>query len=511
MVRWAADYLRNRSADFESSMPRVANLPPRTRLELANVLPIGNRRYGRLETCATSLRRPSRRLATTAVAVVVALVCFFNGHQVVAQGSDEEVLSMIVELLRSPDRDMRGLALQEIREGLSGTGATRKISEILPTLPPPSQAALLDALSDRSDRAARPAVIKAISHDNEAVRVSALRALRRLGTSEDLLILAAKAAAGSELEQEAARQSLAGISGENINPAILQELKKAEPPIRAELLRALAAREAADAAPTVLHYAADPDRSVRLAALNAAQLLANEKQTAAIIQILASATDAAERSAAEAALLAVCTRGGEACADAVLEKLPNASPPMRLSLLRALAIVGGPKALRAVIGLVNDADPTVRDGAVRTLSRWTDSAAAPHLLKLAREPKNASHQILALRGVIRLAGGDEKHPANLEMLQEAWTLAKRLEEKRLVLGVLGGIATAESLALTLHALDDPDLGDEAAMAFVMIAEKLPSSSAGLRPALDKIVREAEDASLRERAGELLKSSRSPER
>ena len=367
---------------------------------------------------------------------------------------------MVAELLSSPDRDTRGLGLQQVRKGLPGEAITRRFAELLSKLSPQGQAALLDALSDRGDGAARPAVLNAVASPDEMVRSAALRALGALGEPGDMVLLAEKAASGSDLEKEPARQSLARLRGEKITAAILDVMTKAAPKVRAELLRTLAARKATDTMPVVLRSAADPDRSVRLAALAAARTLGGAKDTAAIIQLLASAREEAERNAAEAALLAVCGRNGQACADALLAKLPNADVPARLSLLRALAVIGGPRALEAITGHWGDSDLSLRDEALRILSVWPEVTAAPHLMKIAQETDNPAHQILALRGMIRLAGPEDERPANMEMLSDAWKLARRPEEKRLVLGALGGIATPAALEIALQALASPELREE---------------------------------------------------
>lgn len=422
-----------------------------------------------------------------------------------AQPADEDLLQMVAELLSSPDRDTRGLGLQQVREGLPGEAITRRFAELLPKLAPQGQAALLDALSERGDRAARPVVLNAAASPDESVRIAALRALAALGEPADVMLLAEKAASGSDLEKEPARQSLARLRGEKITAAILDVMTKATPKVQTELLRALAARKATEAMPVVLRSGADPDRSVRLAALAAAKTLAGANDTAAIIQIQASAREEVERNAAEATLLAVCGRNGQACADALLAKLPNADVPTRLSLLRALAVIGGPRALEAITGCWGDSDPSVRDEAVRILSVWPEVAAAPHLLKIAKETDNPAHQILALRGMIRLASPEEERPANMEMLNEAWKLAKRPEEKRLALGALGGMSTPAALELALEALASPELREEAALAVVMIAEKLPAANANeVRSAMQKVLQCAQEPALRQRAEKIVK-------
>ncbi|MBI4327890.1 MAG: HEAT repeat domain-containing protein [Chloroflexi bacterium] len=440
------------------------------------------------------------------------LLCLAVSECVAVQPADEDLLQMVAELLTSPDRDTRGLGLQQVREGLPGEAITRRLADLLPKLAPPGQAALLEALSERDDGAARPAVLKAVASPDETVRVAALHALSALGEPSDVVLLAEKAARGSAQEKQPARQSLARLRGQKITATILDAMTKAAPAVRVELLGALAARKATDAVPVLLRSAADPDRSVRLAALTAAKSLAGAKETAALIQLLGSTREEAERNAAEVALLAVCGRNGQACADTLLVKLASADVPTRLALLRALAVIGGPRALEAITGCWGDSDPSLRDETLRILSDWPESAAAPHLMKIARETDNPAHHILALRGVIRLASPVEERPANLEMLNEAWQLANRPEEKRLMLGALGGMATPAALEIALEALASPKLRDEAALAVVMIAEKLPAANTNeVLAAMQKVLQCAQEPSLRQRAERTVRNFDRPRR
>ena len=76
----------------------------------------------------------------------------------------------------------------------------------------------------------------------------------------------------------------------------------------------------------------------------------------------------------------------------------------------------------------------------------------------------------------------------------------RPEDKRLVVGALGGANTPVALALALQALANAELEPEAALAIVMIAEKLPPShAAAARQALENVARLAKESAIRERA------------
>ena len=433
-------------------------------------------------------------------------LCLLAGRAQAQEEENEALIQMVVELVGDADRDMRALGLQQIREEVPGEAATKRFAELVPTLEPEGQAALLEALGDRADAAARPVVLDMLKGEQESVRAAALRALGPLGTVGDVPVLVGKAAEGSELEKEAARQALVRLRGENVNKAVVSAMSEGEPGARIALLGVLAARNAREALPTVMESVADADASVRLAALGALRYLADESNTAGIVGLVRGAKEDAERRKAELALLMVCSRGGEACAEAIVAGLGDANTPSQIALLHALARAGGPKALEAVVARLEDDDEAVGDEAVRMLSIWRDPAVKPQLLAIAKESKSERHQVLAIRGLVRLARPQDEKPADLEGLAEAMGLAKRPDEKRLVLGVLGGVASPESLALATPALGDRAVAEEAGLATVMIAEKMEGGDKDdLRAAMQKVLRYVKNGDVRARAEKLLAS------
>jgi HEAT repeat protein len=397
---------------------------------------------------------------------------------------------------------MRGLGLQQVREG--APGAAQKFAELLPQLAPQNQAALLDALGERGDRTARPAVFEILASPEPQVRAAALKALGELGVPEDVPLLASRAAQGAAVEQPAARQSLIKLRGAPVNPAMIALAERAEPNVRAELLQALAARKAAEAVPAFLRHTADADARVRLAAWAGLQALARGPELAGMIGQLARARGEAERAAAEAAIASVCARSGPSGLNVLTAKMPAANAADRQVLLRVLAGAGGLPALEAIKTSLTDADPAVREQALRLLSDWSNTAAAPSLARLGRETTNAVHKTLALRGLVRLATIEE--PADTSLLVQAWQLANHPADQRLVLGALGAANTPAALSAALPALSDPVLEAEAALAVVMIADKLPPAHANAaRAALQKVIQAAKDPLVRERAQKRLNS------
>lgn len=419
---------------------------------------------------------------------------------------NEALIQMIAELVSDSDRDMRALGFQQVREEAPGEAATKKFAELLPKLSPDAQAGLLEALGDRQDAAALPAVLKSLDSKQENVRAAALGALGSLSGKAQVPLLAKKAASGSEQEKKAAQGSLIRLRGEDINAEIESVLAAAGQDgddVRVALVGVLAARNAKTAVPAVLKNAQDGTPPVRLAALCALRLLADPRQVPDIVNLLKHAADDGQRQAAELALLTICSRGREACAGAVIDGLGVADTASQVVLLRVLARAGGQKALETIAARLDDKNEAVRDEAARMLSGWPTAAAVPYLEKLAKSD-NLRLRVLAIRGLVRQACLDADKPADIKLLGEALAAATRPDEERLVLGVLGGVPTPEALALAMPAMDAPKLADEAALAAVSIAEKMKKGdSAEVRNAMQKAVKTAKSEPIRGRAKKVL--------
>lgn len=452
------------------------------------------------------MRRIHRTKASFGL-LLVGLLGLAGGFAPAAEEEDgnEPLIQMIVELVGDADRDMRALGLQQIREEAPGEAATKRFAALVTELAPEGQAELLEALGDRQDAAARPAVLQMLESEEEAVRAAAIRAVGGLGGEADVPLLANSTTAAAAAERLAARESLVRLRGEGVDAAIVDALGEGEPGVRAELLGVLAQRNARGSLPTVLESAEDPESSVRVAALGALRFLADENQTAAIVRILKAVDDDSERTKAELALLAVCSRSGGASSEAIIAGLADAEVPARIALLHALGRAGGEAALDAIAGRLEDDDESVRDEAMRMLSASSDPATVPQLLELAKTTKSLRHHVLAIRGLVRLSAPRGEEPAKVDTLAEVLGLAKRPDEKRLVLGMLGGIVGPESLELANSALDDKALAAEAALASVMIAEKIEGEADKVRAAMEKVEKVAKDEQVRQRAQTVLES------
>jgi len=309
------------------------------------------------------------------------------------------------------------------------------------------------------------------------VRVAAWQALANLEDTSMLPALAAAAAQGSPAERDAARDTLTRVRGPGVDKAFLKQIQKGEPPVKAELLRALGERGDRGQRAVLLQYASDGNESVRVAALASLEKLAMVDTLAPLLKLASQTRMERERTPVLEALIAICQASPdkEQSTRIVLETLDGMPPAERRHWLMLLAELGTPAALNAAQAASRASEPELAKESVRVLTQWPNADAAPGLLDLARTGPNSTLQLLALSGAITVSEQEPDLVKRFNLLQQATTIAKRPEEKRQVLGQLGQIPTTEALHMAMPDITNPGLANEAGLAAVSIAEKIAAA------------------------------------
>ena len=221
-----------------------------------------------------------------------------------------------------------------------------------------------------------------------------------------------------------------------------------------------------------------------------------------LANVVVAKKDEAERDQAAQAMSDLGARMTDKAAscEPVLQAFAKADGPAKVSLLTVLSSLGGDKALAAVRSALTG-DGELRKAAVRALAEWPDAAPMADLLSVAKDDKEKSSQILALRGYIRMVGlSGARSAQKVQFYREALTLATRPEEKRLAVTGLADVANAEALKLVETYLEDAALRREAFVAYEKIAESLASRQQALaKEALQRVTDKAADAGLRNKA------------
>lgn len=399
----------------------------------------------------------------------------------------------LLAALDGKDKKIREAALMLLCV-IPGEDVTAKCVEKMEQVSTEARVEAIAMLGRRGDKSAMPTLIAALKNADASVRLAAIPAAAQLGGNEAVPALLTIFDTDQADDIKAAQEALKLLPGEEPMVAVAGALPKAPPRSRVALLEILAARRAKAQAEAVFTAAKDEDRTVRREAIKTLGDVASEKDLPRLVDLLLNAGNSAERSAAQKSVAAAAKRipDPEKRADTILAAVEKATGDQRGNLLRVLAQVGGRKALQTVLAEAKSADEALKDAAVRALSEWEDVAAAPELLNVARTSENTAHQVLALRGYVRLAGTPKLSPEQkVQMLKDAMAAAKRSEEKKLVLGGLGEVRTIEALALAAPCLDDPALQTEAALAVAKIACPHDKNDQGLTdPAVAAPLRKA---------------------
>jgi hypothetical protein len=221
-------------------------------------------------------------------------------------------------------------------------------------------------------------------------------------------------------------------------------------------------------------------------------------------------SESRDLSAIERALSAVCTKtdNPQTNTGKLTSLLGQASPGQKSVLLQILGVIGGPDALNAVRKAIDDTNTQVRTAAIRSLCGWKTADAAPDLLKLAQTSPERARKTAALRGYISLVRDENLSTAEkLAICKKAADLIQRNQEKKLLLGVLGNVASSEALAMAMAHLDDPATRLESCFAAVAISEKIVGQHPKeVKNALEKVLEATNNRGVTRRAERTLQKA-----
>lgn len=420
---------------------------------------------------------------------------------------------LLVEQLKSTDKDMFGIGLRTARE-LPGPEATEAVAAEMSKAASDRQALMLMALADRGDVKALPAVLAVVKTGATHVRIAAMGALERFGNASCVPAILEAAADNDADVAQAARTTLARMPGKEVDAELVARLPQATGKARQAIIEVAGQRRIEAAMPAIAKSVGDADAAVRATAVEAIGAMGGEKQVADLVVILKKTADAKDQADIEKALMGISGRAGAACTPHLMPLVQDASPAVRAIGLHVLAIAGGPEALAALKAAIGDKDETVQDEAARTLSTWPnrwaeDAAAADVLLGLAKSAKKVPHQVLALRGYLQYVQRTKnlKDDERLTKVKEIMPLLTRPEEKRLAISVLGSMGSAGALEMLETFAADPATAEEACTAIVAMATKKDLkgvSKEQLQKALQTVIEKTKTDPTKRKAEQTLK-------
>lgn len=395
---------------------------------------------------------------------------------------------LMIDALAGPSGPAQRAALSLIPV-LPGAGLATALGAALPKFPPLVEAAVINGLAQRGDRAAGPAIGARTATSESLVRAAALKALGMLGDARSVKLLLAAAVGTNATEVAAARLSLAQLSAQGVGDAIKENLRSSSTPLaKAEAARALAERGDASALPALVELSRGTGRAAE-ASMEALTALSSPADLAKLVQLVVTSHEPVHASATAGVIRRSITRwlqaGQKIDATPLAQGVRAAAPAARIALLQISGTLTNSEIRSALREAMEDADIQIRTAAMQGMSETTDPELAPDLENIARSCESAMLRNLATRAVVRLA--TENAPAGASPESRVEPLGRilsapqaRVEQARIALAGVAAIPGIRSLQIAEAALANPSLANEAAGALAQLAPGVTDSREGIR-------------------------------
>jgi type 1 glutamine amidotransferase/HEAT repeat protein len=403
----------------------------------------------------------------------------------IASAGKDEGARLILDLLARGPQEMHEPAIALVPKFFDDSSIA-SICSLLPRLPEPSQVQILARLPEYSGASVLPAVLEAAKNPASSLRIVALKALAKCGDASTVPLLAGRAASSRGEEQEAARASLSALPGWNVDEAILFGLLSTpDNAVRSEFIRAVGERRVHSGRGILMGLLRSPAPKISLEAAKALRTIASPGDIPVLLNILLNVGDETTQEEVQNTVAALAKKISAPYAraaaveerlkpgeDSKLEKVTDI--PKRCLLYRVLGKIGDDSSLPLVRAARREDNSAIRDAAVRALAEWPSTAPRDDLLAIAGDAESLVHQVLALRGYVRMVRLEKYQSPEgaVSSLEAALALTTRPEEKILILGALPDFACPEALRLAESLLGTKDIEAEAEVAVARIKEIL---------------------------------------
>ena len=343
-----------------------------------------------------------------------------------------------------------------------------------------------------------PLALEAAKSSDEMLRNAGLLAVGALGGTAEVPFLLEQAHTGTN--KNLAKLAIVRMSGPRID-ALLLETARAEGNAEkfAIVADVLKNRFNSEIRTDLLERAKAANTPNRLELLQSAEPFASQTEVPDFVKVWTLIAD----------------RGQKDRAEQIIARLSNgdAGPAMQ-----ALGDSWDTPEGMSLLGRIGDGNTLekIRQGknSIHAFRNWTNAVVANDLMAAVQDDKYSEEdRIAALRAFIRvmsLPGTRQQDQIGIRInevqkvarLTEAYALAKRVDEKRLIIERVGQIRTVESLRFVLKFIDDAELQERACWAVLELAHQTELRKSALEEftaALDKVLAVTTNNDYRNRA------------
>ncbi len=406
---------------------------------------------------------------------------------------DQDMEKSLVAVTHLPELSAEQFdALFEKREGMNSTVKT----------------AFLEIMTERNGAAMLEVLLKSLKSDDPAERLSALRAIGKLGDPATIPVLLDALTQGPSMKN-VARDALIRFSPNEVGPALLEELRKTER--RNQAIEILVAMKNYDAIDPMLELAQNENENISDPAIEGLARLCDpdEHDLPRLLRLYLASRPGKHREKVERTIVLVCEKVPEADQRAgkliaILEKRDGGlSGQLLIDALPLLGKVGNRRVADILKPLLDEKDPALQQAAIRALCNWPDAEPLDVLWNIAATSDSKQYRQWALRAYIRVLTLKSERPENetLALLQKAMKAAENDEDKKFCLSRAVAIRTVASVEWAADFLDDPTLAQTACSVIADLAHhrflREPNKET-FDPILIKVEKIAENKEIAER-------------
>ncbi len=318
----------------------------------------------------------------------------------------------LLQAFDDPDAAFAGVALVWARSAGGKKETALWVGKLAAATDPVRTVMLLDMLAARGDKTACKPVAALVSHADVGIAAAAQQALIRLNPAafaDQLpLLLKVLTPERSALVRDAARL----LTTKSLTPPLLKAYDTFSDSGKKVAMDLFKERHVTEASRFAL---ATLDAKDEETVISGYRLLRETAGAEHADTLLAKLLSSAGRVTPEvqAAFAAAARRDDSGTyVKALIRALQTAPATARPAALETASRIGGKDLLQTVEAASADANAEISTAAIRALAAWPDASALPALLRLAVAAPDSKRQVLAARGVAKLAAADgfDKQP-----------------------------------------------------------------------------------------------------
>lgn len=392
---------------------------------------------------------------------------FAQAAEALREVNSNAAITELQKWLTDDREGIRNAALHSLLEIRSSTALRAITSTLQNTNEPEVAIDMLRALGRSGNKSIISAAEKAIDHENPEVRKAAILAGGQIDRNRMAARLVKLLAEGNKEIQDTVFAELSRIRTQGIGAEVARSFASATDEGKVAVLEWLASRGLTRQRETIYKAVASDVAPVRSAAYKALEGVADTSDLERLLGLLDSTEKESERVAVRKAFVTVARRL-EKPTDAsslLLNKFDDATLESQLQLLPVLSTLSSSDTLELVVKNARTSEtPELQDAAVRALASWESVEAVEPLIAIAGKGNENKHQVLAYRGILRLAPKIEPVEKRLDLLKKIRNLATNDEDRQRLIGTLAEIRNLKSMKVIFPFVMNENTRSEAALA-----------------------------------------------